>query len=33
MDQIEDKIMVDYALASKYEYKYIRSPYMLTNYL
>ena len=33
MEQIEDKIMVDYATASKYEYKYIRSPYMMSNYL
>ncbi|MEK7310214.1 MAG: hydroxymethylglutaryl-CoA synthase [Planctomycetota bacterium] len=33
MSQVEDKIMLDYALASKYEYKYIRSPMMLTNYL
>ena len=33
MQQIDDKIMLDYATAAKYEYKYIRSPMMLTNYL
>jgi len=41
MSQIEDKIMLDYGLATKYEHevtadsehKYIRSPMMLTNYL
>lgn len=33
MEQIDDKLMIDYAVASKYEYKYIRSPFMMTNYL
>ncbi|MBI5360688.1 MAG: hydroxymethylglutaryl-CoA synthase [Planctomycetes bacterium] len=32
-EQIDDKILIDYALASKYEFKYVRSPFMLTNYL
>lgn len=33
MQQIDDKIMLDYATATKYEYKYVRSPFMMTNYL
>ncbi|MFA5794849.1 MAG: hydroxymethylglutaryl-CoA synthase [Candidatus Brocadiia bacterium] len=33
MEQIDDKLMVDYATASKYENKLVRSPMMLTNYL
>ncbi|MBL8965784.1 MAG: hydroxymethylglutaryl-CoA synthase [Spirochaetaceae bacterium] len=31
--QIEDKILVDYALAAKYEFKYLRPATMVSNYL
>ena len=32
IQQLEDKILVDYATMTKYEQKYIQSPHRLSNF-